>query len=356
MIKNLNNSYNLSNKHLSVITIDVEDWFHILDSDRVSQFEQWDSLESRVERNMDQMLSFFDSNKMKVTFFWLGWLAERHKDLVRKCYDAGHEIASHGYGHVLAYKVGVKAFREDIVKAKNILEDIIGEQVRGFRAPGFGITKDSYWAFDIIKESGYQYDSSIFPASRGHGGIPDSPSGIYFIETQNGHLLEIPMSVISILNHKTSLFGGGYLRLANKSLIKWGIKKLQSANQPLIVYVHPREIDPDQPRLPLPLARKFKCYVNLKSTFPKLKWLCKNYSFNTMLNIVENYIKSFYYEGKAIPVISFQNGSKLQHYESKENNDESEVISSRDIRYRLLGIEKSMASFLNPTLDKSSIV
>lgn len=331
----------------SCLTIDVEDWFHILDSPAVPGIEDWPSLESRIGRNLEELLTVLDSFSVKVTFFWLGWLAERHKDLVCMCQDAGHEIASHGYAHLLAYEVGPNAFREDITHAKDILENTVGDQVRGFRAPSFSITKNTLWAFEVIKESGYQYDSSVFPASRGHGGIADSPLVPYFIETQSGHLLEIPMSVVKIFGHRTTLFGGGYLRLANKLMIKWGIGKLQIAGRPLIVYVHPREIDPAQPHLPLPLLRQFKCYVNLNSTLPKLKWLCENYSFFTMLEMVENYIRSFYLESRMIPVMHLRNdqalGELLLGPDGRTGPADHEAFRSR-----LLLVERAMADFLGP--------
>lgn len=332
-------------KLLSCMTIDVEDWFHILDSPAVPTIEHWPHLESRIERNLENLLVLLDSLSAKVTFFWLGWLAERHRDLVCKCQDAGHEIASHGYAHVLAYKVGTKKFRQDITQGKLILEDITGEQVRGFRAAGFGITEKAPWAFDVIKDVGYEYDSSVFPASRGHGGIPNSPLGPHFIETRSGHLLEVPMSVVTILGHRTSFFGGGYLRLANKQTIKWGIDRLQAARHPLIVYVHPREIDPEHPRLPLPLIRQFKCYVNLGSTLPKLKWLCQSYSFCTMLQMVENYVRSFYIDGKLIPVIRIHNNHPAS--DALPTSPLQAGSSGRDaFRSRLLLVERAMASFL----------
>ena len=334
---------------LSCLTIDVEDWFHILDSPAVPLINSWESLESRVERNVEKLLQLLDSQSVKATFFWLGWIAERQKNLVRRCMEAGHEIASHGYAHVLAYEVGPDGFKEDILRAKNIIEDITGEPVRGFRAPGFGITKKAPWAFDIISESGYQYDSSVFPAEHGHGGLSDSPLGLYFIETHKGHLLEIPMSIIEIFRYRTSLFGGGYLRLANKPMIKWGIDRLRSAGQPLIVYIHPREIDPEHPRLPLSLLRQFKCYVNLKSTMPKLKWLCKQNSFCTLLEMVESYIRSFYLESKTVPVVHLGAGSPAPtHLVSKEKFEGR--ISSDPFRNRLLLLEKAMANFLEPEL------
>lgn len=331
----------------SCLTIDVEDWFHILDSPVVPGIERWPFLESRIERNLEELLAVLDSFSVKVTFFWLGWLAERHKDLVRMCRDAGHEIASHGYAHVLAYETGPSIFKADIMLAKDILENIIGEEIRGFRAAGFGITEKAPWAFEVIKESGYQYDSSVFPASRGHGGIADAPLTPYFIETRSGHLLEIPMSIVEIFGLRTSLFGGGYLRLAHKLLIKWGISKLQAAGRPLIVYLHPREIDPAQPHLPLSIPRQFKCYVNLNTTLPKLKWLCKHYKLFTMLDMVENYIRSFYLECKMIPVMRLRNDLTS----GKLSPESEESIFSSDpktFRSKLLLVERAMADFLGP--------
>lgn len=237
---------------------------------------------------MERLLKLLSDTNNKATFFWLGWMAERLPKLVKKCQEEGHEVASHGYGHILAYKSNKNIYRNDIKKAKNILEDIIGLPVRGFRAAGFGITKHESWAFDVIKEVGYEYDSSIFPAKRGHGGMPNSMIGPHFIDTDYGKLTEIPMSVIDLLGIRLNLFGGGYLRLATKHIIRWGIKRLRDTHQPLIVYLHPREIDSNHPRLPLNPYRKFKCYVNLKSMMQKLEWLCKNYSFSTMSQLVKD--------------------------------------------------------------------
>ena len=219
-------------------------------------------------------------------------MAERHKVLVRRCFAAGHEIASHGYAHVLPYQVRREGFREDVVRAKRILEDITGHAVAGFRAAGFGVTEGTAWAFDVIREAGHEYDSSMFPARRGHGGIAGAPLGPHFIETPSGRLAEIPISAVEVMGGRFCLFGGCYLRLAPKCLIRWGIKKLHAAGRPLIVYVHPREIDPDHPRLALSLKRRFKCYVNLKSTMPKLEWLCENYRFCTMRSLVEQLVSA----------------------------------------------------------------
>jgi polysaccharide deacetylase family protein (PEP-CTERM system associated) len=331
----------------SCLTIDVEEWFHILDTPAAPRIARWASLESRIERNLDILLAVLDSFSVKVTFFWLGWLAERHPNLVRACRDAGHEIASHGYAHVLAYEVGPKAFRQDITRARLLLEDMTGEPIRGFRTPGFGITSDAPWAFDVIREVGYQYDSSVFPASRAHGGMPGSLLGLYFVETRNGHLLEIPMSVVEIMGRRTSLFGGGYMRLASKGMIRWGINKLRAAQQPLIVYIHPREIDPEQPRLPLGPLRRFKCYVNVNTTLPKLKWLCGSYRFSTMLEMVESYIRSFYLESRMIPVMRIpgQRAASTRRGLPARERGRDAIDTARS---QILLVERAMANFLEP--------
>jgi polysaccharide deacetylase family protein (PEP-CTERM system associated) len=288
----------------NILSIDVEDWFHVLDSPAAPKIGQWSELSLRAEASMEKILMMLEETGTKATFFWLGWMAQRMPGLVRGCQDAGHEIASHGYAHVLAYEVGRDAFAEDVTKAKAILEDITGEVIRGFRAPGFGITDEAPWAFDVIKSAGHEYDSSVFPASRGHGGIGGAPVGLYSIETDSGLLPEVPMSVVEVMGKRFSVFGGGYLRLAPRRLIEWGVKRLHKRGQPLVVYVHPREVDPDHPRLPLSRLRRFKCYVNLETTLPKLRWLCDTYSFSTMNEVVKEYERSICVEtGDVRPVL-----------------------------------------------------
>ncbi|MBW2004975.1 MAG: polysaccharide deacetylase family protein [Deltaproteobacteria bacterium] len=269
-------------------TIDVEDWFHILDNPASPKIDDWASLESRVDVGVNWLLELLDRYSVKATMFWLGWIAERNKSLLRRCVKAGHEIASHGYGHVLAYEVGSKAFFEDARRGKAVLEDITGCEVKGFRAAGFSTRDDTHWTFEKVALAGYSYDSSVFPASRGHGGAPNSKLEPFVVDTKAGKLVELPQSVIEVCGKRISLFGGGYLRLVPKWLIKLGVRRLRQASRPLIVYVHPREVDPNHPRLPLPLFRRFKCYVNLKSTLAKLEWICDNHVFVTMRELAHD--------------------------------------------------------------------
>ena len=264
---------------LNGFSIDVEDWFHILNDPAVPQVDVWETLESRVEPNMEHILRALDDRKVKATFFWLGWVAERHKGLVRECCGLGHEIASHGYHHVQPHAVGAELFKDDVDRSRKLLQDITGKQVLGFRVAGFGIKTCTAWAFDVIREAGYEYDSSVFPAQREHNSMLLANSGPHFIYTRAGPLLEVPLVAADFLGLRLFLFGGGYLRLAPRRLIRWGIERLHRKGLPLVVYVHPREIDPDQPRLQMGPIRCFRSYVNLKSTIPKLRWLLDNHQF-----------------------------------------------------------------------------
>ena len=271
----------------AVVSIDVEEWFHILDSPATPLPEKWGSLESRVQGSMELLLKTLAETDTKATFFWLGWMARRHRDLLLRTHQAGHEIACHGDMHVLPYEVGPERFRADISVPKREIEDLIGESVAGLRAPGFGITEEASWAFDVIREAGYVYDSSIFPASRAHGGMKNAKMGPHTLTTASGPLYEFPMSVVEIFGRRLALFGGGYLRLSPLWLIRWGLGRLEADGIPLVVYVHPREVDPDHPRLPLGAVRHFKSYVNLRSTLPKLEWICRNCACVPMRDMID---------------------------------------------------------------------
>lgn len=257
----------------NILSVDVEDWFHILELSSTPNINDWNNLESRVKRNFYILLDEFDKTDTKVTCFFLGWVASQYPELVKEANNRGHEIASHGFSHQLIYTQSRDEFSEDIIKSKNILEDITGQLVLGYRAPGFSIMKDTSWALDELAKAGYTYDSSIFPASRGHGGISDGNLFPHEIETNYGIIREFPLTVVNLFNNRFCFFGGGYLRLSPFCLIRQMSKRVNKENRPVIYYVHPREIDPNQPRLQMGLRRKFQSYINLKSTMPKLKKL-----------------------------------------------------------------------------------
>lgn len=254
----------------SAFTIDVEEYFNILDTDSAPPIESWSALESRLPENMDVLLQLLEQHDVKATFFWLGYFADRYPKLVQRCSDAGHEIASHGYSHLLFYQTPAEVYREDIYRAKSQLEEISGKPVVGYRAAGFSVTDQTEQFFDMLSECGYRYDTSIFPAARAHGGIKNASMSPYIVSTAHGQIVEIPASTVEFAGQRLSLFGGGYLRLFPWWLIRYGIDKLKKEDVPFVLYIHPREIDPGHPRLKLPMWRSFKCYVNLDCTEKKL--------------------------------------------------------------------------------------
>ena len=194
----------------SIFSVDVEDWFHILDVPGLPGMNEWASLPSRVEKNFSKLLDLFSEGNVRVTCFFLGWIAERFPHLVKEAAARGHEIASHGYGHHLVYEQSREGFYDDVRHARLLLEDITGGPVVGYRAPGFSTTDETPWFFDALAEAGYQYDSSVFPAPRSHGGMPEGRRDPHRV---NDALLEFPISVAEMMGQPVCFFGGGYLRL-----------------------------------------------------------------------------------------------------------------------------------------------
>jgi polysaccharide deacetylase family protein (PEP-CTERM system associated) len=247
--------------------VDVEDWFHILDVASEPPLETWSSLESRVEKNFRRLLELFELHHTRATCFFLGWVGEHFPQLVREAVRGGHEVASHGYAHKLVYQLTREQFVADAVRAKRILEDISGEPVLGYRSAGFSVTESTGWFFDALAEAGYQYDSSVFPAARSHGGMRSARREPHQIAAG---LTEFPMTVADLFGRPMCFFGGGYLRLFPYALIRRMARRVLAEGRPVIYYIHPREIDPAHPRLPMSAARRFKSYVNLQTTEAKL--------------------------------------------------------------------------------------
>jgi polysaccharide deacetylase family protein (PEP-CTERM system associated) len=275
-----------------LFSIDVEDWFHILDIPSAPAPEEWDRLPSRIENNFHYLLEILAENQIKCTCFFLGWIAERYPHLVMETVAAGHEIASHGYSHRLVYQMTQKEFSDDEVKAKKLLEDISGKTIIGYRASGFSVTEATPWFFESLAKAGYRYDSSVFPASRGHGGIKSQDPSPRRIETRSGEIIEIPISTARWFGRRMSFFGGGYLRLFPYNIIRKKAAEVLRQQRPVNFYIHPREIDPDHPRLPMNPVRRFKSYVNLSSVEPKITRLIEDFDWMTFLEYINEYFPS----------------------------------------------------------------
>lgn len=268
---------------VNAMTVDVEEYFHVSAFDGVVPRSGWDSLESRVYHNTERVLDLFDEAEVSATFFVLGWVAERYRSLVRRIASRGHEIASHGYAHRLVYDQSVKAFRDDVRRAKHLLEDIAIMPVDGFRAPSYSITPRSLWALDVLIEEGYRYDASIFPIHHDRYGIPVSAPHVYRIQRDAGELIEVPASTLRIGRLNLPVGGGGYFRILPYEWTRWGIERINSMDRrPAVFYFHPWEIDPEQPRLHGGLLSRFRHYRNLSETEPRLHRLLRDFRFGTM--------------------------------------------------------------------------
>lgn len=276
---------------LNALTFDVEDYYQVENLSSVVSFNDWDRFESRVEKNTERVLSILETRKIKVTFFVLAWIAEKFPSLINKISKEGHEIACHGYAHQRIIMQDKESFREDLRKAKHILEDITGLQIKGYRAPTYSITKETIWALDILIEEEFIYDSSIFPILHPDYGIPDATPYIHKISREGtGSIIEFPPSTLKIFGRNFPVAGGGYLRFLPSYFIGWGIKKINLAGYPAMIYLHPWELDPDQPRMPIKGTRYFRHYVNLEKTEKKLLFLLERFSFKPVEEIIRSYL------------------------------------------------------------------
>jgi polysaccharide deacetylase family protein (PEP-CTERM system associated) len=291
-----------------IFSIDVEDWFHILDLPTTPEMAQWDMLPSRVEQNFGRLLEILDQYGAKATCFFIGWIAEKYPHLVRQAVAEGHEVASHGYKHKLAYKMTSQEFFEDAVRSKKVIEGISGQPVRGYRASGFSVTEATPWFFDRLIEAGYLYDSSLFPAKRGHGGLPNGRYAPYQLGLAD--FVEFPATVENVWGRPVCFFGGGYLRLFPYSVIRTMTRRVLRQNRPGIFYVHPREIDLGCPRLPMGLTRRFKSYVNVSTTEAKIRRVLCDFEMVTFREYLVGTMNMFANEIKPIlrsPIVRNRN-------------------------------------------------
>lgn len=289
---------------VNAMSVDVEDYFHVSAFDGVVPRSRWTAMESRVTANTGRLLDIFAEHGVRSTFFILGCVGERHPELVRTIASHGHEIASHGYAHRLVYDQTPASFRDDVRRAKALLEDASGRPVRGYRAPSYSITPRSLWALDVLLEEGYEYDSSIFPIRHDRYGIPVSDRHPYRIHRPEGTLTEVPGSTARLGPLNLPVAGGGYFRILPYWWTRWGIDRVNRLEQrPAVFYLHPWEIDPEQPRLDVSGLSRFRHYRNLDRTEHRLRRLLTDFRFDALDRLVaETALQPVDADGMALPL------------------------------------------------------
>ena len=278
-------------KHIvNALSVDVEDYFHVAALASSIDRSRWNDMEYRAEHSTRRLLDLFDENHIKSTFFVLGWVARRSPALIREIHARGHEVASHGMSHLLVYNQTPQEFESETRESKALLEDIIGARVLGYRASTYSITKRSLWALDILHEAGFEYDSSIFPIRHDLYGIPDASPVPARIDTPKGaSILEFPMSAAPMLGAKLPVSGGGYFRLLPYWLTRIGLRKLNHGlARPFIFYLHPWEVDPEQPRVRTGLKSRLRHYTNLSRTEGRLRRLITEFRFAPVRDVLRN--------------------------------------------------------------------
>ncbi|BDT56890.1 polysaccharide deacetylase [Massilia varians] len=267
----------------NAMTCDVEDYFQVSAFAPYIDRDSWPTRECRVEANMERILAIYERHGVKATFFTLGWIAERYPGMVRNIVAAGHELASHGYGHLRASDQSRTQFDNDIRSSKALLEDIGGQAVLGYRAPSFSIGHANLWALEALQEAGYRYSSSIYPIAHDHYGMPDAPRFAFYPHGPDG-LLEVPVTTVNMLGRNLPAGGGGYFRLLPYALSRWMMQKVNREDrQPALFYFHPWELDPGQPRPQgLDAKSRFRHYVNIERMEGRLEQLARDFAWDRM--------------------------------------------------------------------------
>ncbi|KZZ15488.1 polysaccharide deacetylase [Oleiphilus sp. HI0079] len=277
------------------MTVDVEDYFQVAAFAPNIKYDEWEKWPMRVEQNTHAILDLFDKQGIQATFFVLGWVAERKPELVREIQKRGHEIACHGMTHQLVYSQKPEVFREETFRSKALLEDITGQAVNGYRAASYSITKQSLWALETLIDAGFTYDSSIFPVHHDRYGMPGAPLNIHTaITTAEKSITEFPLTSAQFMGRRLPVAGGGYFRIYpywfTRSMLK---RASEEIDQPFIFYLHPWEVDPNQPRIPGASAlSRFRHYTNLKRCMPRLETLIKDFEFTTVQAVTDTYISN----------------------------------------------------------------
>lgn len=271
----------------NALSVDVEDWFQVGAFETVIDRKDWDSLECRVERNTDNVIALFEEAGVKATFFTLGWVAERYPALIQRIVGAGHEIASHGYGHDRVFTLTPQQFAADIERTRKLLEDASGKKVTGYRAPSFSIDQRTPWAHEILADQGYTYSSSVAPVKHDHYGWAEAPR-FAFRPVAGSDFLEIPVTTAELGSKRLAAGGGGFFRLLPYTFSRWAIRQVNTRdNRPAVIYFHPWEIDPEQPRVAnAPIKSKLRHYTKLDVMADKLRRLPQDFRWERLDSIV----------------------------------------------------------------------
>lgn len=275
---------------INVLTFDIEDYFQVSAFEHVVERDNWGKFPSRVRQNTQKILELLASKNITATFFILGWVAERYPEIVVDINNYNHEIACHGFSHKLVYKQTQNEFVEETKRSKSLLEDITGKSVLGYRAASYSITKTSLWAIDCLIELGFEYDSSVFPIRHDRYGIVEAPRFPHILKRDNGSILEFPISTASLLGLNLPVSGGGYFRLFPYGLTKYALGKINTMEgKPFIFYLHPWEIDPEQPRINAGFLSNFRHYNNLSKCHERLDKLTKDFQFTTAAEVLDKW-------------------------------------------------------------------
>jgi polysaccharide deacetylase family protein (PEP-CTERM system associated) len=298
---------------INAITVDLEDYYQVSAFAQDVSIDRWDSYASRIENNTARLLSIFDELGTKATFFTLGWVAQKYPRLVREIADQHHEIACHSNVHRSVNAMAAKEFREDSVQAKRILEDVTGMPVRGYRAPSFSITGESLWAFEVLAELGFSYDSSVFPIEHPNYGMPRAPRFPFMIMTAHGPIAEFPMPTLNIGGLRGPIGGGAYLRLLPYWYTRWGIRCINTTEgRPACIYLHPWELDSEQPRMARNTSGRLRHYLGLRGAESKFRRLLQDFKFQPLGSLVEELKRdSSLSSDRLLPEIPF---AELGHY------------------------------------------
>jgi polysaccharide deacetylase family protein (PEP-CTERM system associated) len=271
----------------NILTVDVEDWYHICDIDHILPPSSWNRCESRILFNLEKILTLFGRFRVRATFFVLGYVAERTPEVVRMIHGEGHEIASHGYGHIQVYKQTKDEFLQDLLRSKGLIESMTGDKVTGYRAPQWSICKgerDSYWALDLLAQNGFLYDSSVAPLR--FIGIPEAPNTPYMVSTPHGEIREYPPLVMSSLLGNLPIGGGWGLRIFPYRNIRKTIIEHNRAGNPVVIFCHPSDFDPRPVPIVLPRIKRFVCYGKVKTTEERLTRLLNDFEFTTLKEVL----------------------------------------------------------------------